>query len=461
MREVSLSAREWDDARMALEQVRLRLAALDDRLAAAGRRRGTLERIRRTLPGLAKRTQIEARLADLAAVPVLAAGFAQRREAAAAKRLLAGEGRIKAAARLAGLRAQAAALAVSPDRPADLTAEGEAIEALREQLGSHRKAALDRPALAITRAAQEAQARQRLAAIRPDLALTDCERLRPLLGRRRRATELGGRQDALEAAVKNTRSALAQTGLDLAARREELAGLTLNPPPDALARAVAAARRAGDLDHSIAETAGRRQRHADACARELGALGLWVGDLAALRGAALPGEETLRQFSADYLALDEEARRLDQARADAQAERRRTLESLRALELAGTVPAEEDLLAARAHRDHGWQLLKRHWLDGADVTAETHQYSQGSTLPAAFEGAVGATDELADRLRREAQRVHELRRGAGTAGDRRSDPGRDRRDRAALGRPTQGARPGLAAGLGRLRGIRPLPAGDG
>jgi len=407
LREVSLSAREWEAAREDLEQAGARLAALDEQLAAAGRRRGTLERIRRTLPGLAQRAQIGARLAELSTVPVLDAGFTPRREEAAAKRLLAGAGQLKAAARLAALREQAATLAVAADLPTDLTTEAPAIAALREQLGSHRKAALDRPALAVTVDARQAQARHRLAAIRPGLALTDCDRLRPLLTRRGRATELGGRQGALEARVKGTRDALTQTALDLAARQTELAGLTQGPPLDALARAVAAARRAGDLDQAIAQAGGQRQRHAEACARDLGALGLWTGDLAALRAAALPGQETLRRFDADELALDEEARRLALADTEAQAERRRTLEALRALELAGTVPAEADLLAARAHRDQGWRLLKRHWLDGADVSAETERYTPDAPLPAAFEGAVTASDELADRLRREAQRVHD------------------------------------------------------
>jgi uncharacterized protein YhaN len=403
LREVSLSARHWEAARYDLEQVRAQLAALDERLIAATRRRGTLERLRRTMSGLAKRRQLRDRLAELGELPVLAEGFADRRDAAATQRRLAVEGRIKAAARLVELREQAGALVVSED----LLAQAEAIDDLREQLGGHRKAAQDRPALVIREAAQRDQARQRLAAIRPGLALTDSERLRPLLGRRRRAAELGGRQEALAAAVRTTRAALAETTQALALRREALHALALTPPLDGLRQAVTAARRAGDLDREATEAMLRRQRHTDACTRELAALGLWTGGLAALRVAPLPGDETVRRFSVDFQSLEEEERRLDQANAESESERRRTRETERALQLAGSVPTEEDLRAARAHRDQGWQLLKRHWLDGANVDAETQQYGQGASLPVAFEGAMTATDELADRLRREAQRVHE------------------------------------------------------
>jgi uncharacterized protein YhaN len=52
-------------------------------------------------------------------------------------------------------------------------------------------------------------------------------------------------------------------------------------------------------------------------------------------------------------------------------------------------------------------LLKRQWLDGVDVTTEARDYAPGTTLPAAFESAVDVADEVVDRLRREAARVHE------------------------------------------------------
>jgi uncharacterized protein YhaN len=52
-------------------------------------------------------------------------------------------------------------------------------------------------------------------------------------------------------------------------------------------------------------------------------------------------------------------------------------------------------------------LLKHQWIGGADVTAEAEAYGDGADLPDAFESAVTDADEVADRLRREAQRVHE------------------------------------------------------
>ncbi len=402
-REASLSARHWDEARKALSRAERRLAELDQELEAAARRRGALERIRRTLPGLAKRAGLRARLAELAQVPLLPEDFGQRRGAAQSRRGLAEDRRIKATARLADLGAKAAALAVSED----LLAEAEAIDDLREQLGSHRKAARDRPALVASATAQEGQAAQRLAALRPGLRLDEVEGLRPLLGRRRRATELGGRREALESAVKTARATLAEAEQTLTARREALQALPETPPLEGLQTAVEAAHRAGDLDRASDEAGERLGRHEDSCARDLAALGLWTGDLAALRQAALPGPESVRRFVADLQALDDAQRRGTEDRGQAEAERLRTQESLRALQLGGAVPTEEALGEARAHRDQGWQLVRRAWLRGEDLSAEAADYGAGTDLPKAFESAVTAADAVADRLRREAQRVHE------------------------------------------------------
>ena len=402
-REVSLSARQWDEARKAVNQARQRLLELDARLAQAAGQRHRLERIRRTLPNLARRAQLFEQRTRLGEVPGLSAGFGQRRETAVAQRTLALASRLNAQTRDAELKEQAAALQVS----ADLLAEAELIDTLRERLGSHRKAAADRPGLVAERAALAGQAATLLGQLRPDLTLDAVSTVRPLLNRRRRATELGGRQEAVAAAVEQARRALAEVVEQGAARRTAQAGLPVSPPLDGLRRAIDEARRAGDLERAIGETRARIQRDTDACRRELAALGLWGADLDALRVAPLPSGESIERCIADAQGLDEARRALETLRAEVEAERRQSAESLRVFQLAGAAPSESDLEQSRAARERGWQLIKRQWLEDEDIAAAAHAYAAGTALPLAFEGAVAQADEVADRLRREAQRVHE------------------------------------------------------
>jgi uncharacterized protein YhaN len=69
------------------------------------------------------------------------------------------------------------------------------------------------------------------------------------------------------------------------------------------------------------------------------------------------------------------------------------------------VPTEADLLTCRARREHGWALLRRHWLDGEDVELESALYAPEHPLPEAYEHSVIVADQTADRMYREADRV--------------------------------------------------------
>ncbi|MEA1050425.1 AAA family ATPase [Lamprobacter modestohalophilus] len=402
-RELSLSARHWDEARQAVDEAIGRLTEIDRELAEAARRRNTLERIRRALPGLAKRRHLREQLGGLGEVPSLEEDVGQRREAASTKRRVALEGRSKAEGRLKGLRADAASLQISPE----LLAESEGIDELRDRLGGYLKASRDRPGLLERRSTLIEQARQRFAEIRADLAFDEVEQLRPMLGRRRRATELGGRREALESAVKQAAESLEAAADKLNQKQGQLNGLAAPIADDALRQAVSEARRAGDLDRAVAEATARSAQHQAVCERELQALGLWRGNLAALACVAVPNAQTLARYSDQFQALEDEARRLNASIADLHKEQRQTESALQALRLAGEVPTERQLQHARARRDLGWQLLKRQWIDQEDISAEAEAYDREAPLPEAFEQGIAIADEVADRLRRESQRVHE------------------------------------------------------
>ncbi|MCK7578286.1 MAG: AAA family ATPase [Chromatiales bacterium] len=404
MREASLSAHHWNEARQERDRLYAELAEIETQLSVATTRRQALERLRRTLPGLARRARLSEQLDALADAPQLPDDFGAQCDHADRRRRILRERRRTAAARLAELNNKAGADILSEV----LLAQGEAIDALRERLGSHRKAAQDRPHLVATANAQRELAGRRLAAIRPGLTLEAAESLRPLLDRRRQATELGGHREAVDKAVATATANLADTEQALAEARAVQSETVADPLDlDGLEHALQAARRAGDPDRAIADTEARLRLHAERSALELGALGLWHDDLAGLQRAPLPGEETLRRFAAEAQSLDDEQRRLTEERTRIAAECRRLEQSLRTLQLAGAVPSEADLGQARDHRERGWQLLRRQWLEGRDVQAEAADYAPETPLSEAFESAMANADVLADRLRRESQRVLE------------------------------------------------------
>lgn len=408
-REASLSVRHWEQAKAALEETTRDLARMDEEIEQVTRERSRIERMRRTLPELVRRARLIEQLARIGQVPALASDFASRREEAVAKRTRAAEARANAASRLEGLGASIRDLRAQLSE--GLLGEADSVDELRERLGSHRKAALDRTELTAERARCQAEAQALLSRVRPDLTRVgsgaDVDVLRSILRRRRRSADLGTQKEVLVEAAGRARAELTETRERLAHARDRLAGMPVPVPPGRLEEVVDDARRAGDLDQMIIETRSALDTHLKVCERELAALGLWDSPLHDLLNAPLPGEETLRVFAEEWRALQAERQALQQRRLDEQAELGRCEETLRVLELTGAVPSEEDLTESRGRRERGWQIVKRAWLEGADVTAAARAYCTDAPLQDAFEGAVREADEIADRLRREAHHVHE------------------------------------------------------
>ncbi len=411
LKDVSLSARRWNEARNAVETSRRGLLEIENEIADATARQSTLERIRRTLPILAKRAAFLEQLEQLGEVPSLPEDFARVLEQTLARRRSGMDARTKVSAWLRTIRTEASTLNPSDE----LLMGAERIELLRERLGAFRQASAERPRLAADKLAVEQDAIKRLCAIRPGLGLADMKTLRALLAKRRRAAELGARKDSLEAKLESARKSLSESEAKHTLKRCALSDLPAAQPVDLLADAVAAARRLGDIDRAIHELEADAVRRTDSDRRGLASLRLWRGSVADLIAAPLPSGETVESFQERFRDLGERTQRADQMFTEREAERRDTEKLLRSIELGGAVPSERDLERARDRRNLGWRLLRRQWLEGDDVTAKARFFGKGSSLPDAYEQSVVDADEIADRLRREAHRVQSRAEAQATA----------------------------------------------
>lgn len=68
-------------------------------------------------------------------------------------------------------------------------------------------------------------------------------------------------------------------------------------------------------------------------------------------------------------------------------------------------PSVDELDHARGYRDEGWRFVLAAWLENAPRDEQVEIWSDGQSLDRAYEAALGKTDEIADRLRREAEVV--------------------------------------------------------
>ena len=404
VRERSLSSREWDEHRRALGRTTKELEKIQSKLTDNRIEVNRLQRIQRVLPKLARRRELFQELELLSDIIVLPDDFTDRRQQAVqaleTAQVIVG----KATPRLEGLQQQLEGLSTNER----LLEQAEIIEDFHARLGGHRKALQDRPHL-------EAEAQQLLTnadsilkEIRLDLELKATEQLRPIVARRQSIAELGGKNAVLNARVEQANASLRETEKRLKSARKERDEITESGDTDDLHRAIAAARKQGELDASIQSTQSQLTSLQTECAEDLAQLTLWGGELEAVSGLKLPNRESIRRFEENYDELSQRIQRLEEKKEKLIDALQDTSQRLDEIERVGEVPTELALINARFKRDAVWQLLRRQWVDGEDVSAEASEHQDEGTLPDAFEIRLAGADEVSDRLRREADRVHAL-----------------------------------------------------
>ncbi|HSK74962.1 MAG TPA: AAA family ATPase [Thermoanaerobaculia bacterium] len=386
VKSTSLSGRDFEAQRKELERKREESDALGREIAGLERERHRLERVRRVLRLLPERRHLRTQLAELGDAIVLPADFPERRRQTEEALRTARENRDRAAAELAELREESAALTVA----GPVLAQAETIERLHQGIELFAKGIRDRSRLVGESGELRGQAEELLEEIRPGMTLDEAEALRPALDRWVRIQELGNQRQALVNDLDQKSRAVEEAEGTLAALRETLAALPAPRDPAPLRRAAEAARRAGKLDDLLAEAATALARDEEQLRIDLGRLGLWTGAPEELEALPVPPPETLERFASDFAALAKRRDALEDRRRTAATELANTERRLEEIRRVGAVPTEEELAALRERRNRTWTGLRQTWDDaGADV----------------YERSVEEADDLADRLRREAGRV--------------------------------------------------------
>jgi len=405
LREAQLPAARWSEHDEALREAQARRKAVVAELQDWERQKRRWDRFRQAQPLIARRRNLRAQRASLGCVPILPDGFAdQRRETETNLRIAAKEEH-SAAEDLSRIGQELEALAI----PADLLAAADRIDALSQTLGGYRKAQRDLPGLEARREQLNYDARALLGQLRPELDLALADQLRLTSPQRLEIQNLGNSAGALSRQLEQSRDRIAEARSLLADAEAELASLPADRDGRPLVAALRRIRGQGDLEQQRTEATAELQRLDEESHVELKRLGLWSGTLEELETLPLPTPETVDRYETELSEAEQRigslADRADEARSK-RADVDRQIEEIR---LGGDVPTEEDLLAARALREEGWQLVLEAWQQGSSDDARTGvflaNFSSETDLSAAYSQSVERTDELADRLRRESNRV--------------------------------------------------------
>lgn len=404
IKKCSLSSREWDEHRRTLARTEEELKRIQAELADNRTEINRLQRIQRVLPKLSKRRELFRELELLGDVVILHDDFSGRRRKAVNALETAQAIVDKATPRLEGLQQQLARLSTNDA----LLEQAENIEDLHARLGGHRKAKQDRPHLEAETRQLLADAESILKENRPDLEFKDIEQLRPVLAKRQAIATLGSKAPVLNVAAEQAETSLRETEKRLQAAREERDEIAESGSTGALHSAITAARKQGELDASIQSTQSQLASQKAECDDNFSRLTLWQGELDEVARLALPSRESIRQFEESYADLSKRIQRLEEKKDELIDALQDTSQRLDEIERVGKVPTEVSLKQARTERDAIWQLLRRQWIGNEDVSVEASEYQSEGILSDAFENRLASADEVSDRLRREADRVHTL-----------------------------------------------------
>jgi uncharacterized protein YhaN len=397
----SLAPKEWKELRKALQEAETERATLEKDRDNKNKELRRLERLEQAIPEIASLKVWQGHLAELGDVTPLPQDFSERHQQVEQTIRETTAQLKKSSERLKQIKEKRGS--ISPNKA--LIDQADLVDDFHQRLGEYRKGQKDRPERNGMRISLRKEASLLLKKIRPDMPLEEIESLRIILTRKRTVQALSSRFEAVTQQAGQARKKIQSLEQELKEIEKSLTDLPEKQDTHDLSLVVKLAQKSGEIDTQIDKAGNELEENKKDCLSELKRIGLWSGDLPTLMELSFPLSETVQQFEQKFSELEAEKRALRKDRKAAVGELSKGETELKKLQYGGDVPSEIDLIETRDKREHGWQLLRRQWLNSENVAEESQAYDPEKPLHEAYEGLVDQADLIADRLRNEADRV--------------------------------------------------------
>ena len=429
LREHSLSVSAWNAARLDAE----RLATARDKAIAVEKglrsRLDDLVFVRRNRPRVLRLVDLRGKLAALAAIPDLDASFDARRIEAETQ--LRTE-RVKLVEYRKDESQRHADLGSLPSDFVFLEHEKD-VDDLRELSSQAAKGTDDRERLRAKAQAEADECTRRAGelGLPVPLDVATIEDLRLALGAQERCQDLLQEHTRITTSQKEIVRRIRKLKLKLEECEGRLASRTNAVDSGPLDRAVTDVMKMGDPDAELERFRTELEAKDLTITAALARLPGFDGDAADLATRPVPGPESLDEFQRRFREAEDEERQARQRSEELRKQRNQFDEESDRLLADQAVPSEGDLTETRRGREARWRLVRRAWIERADVDAEASELDPDRPLADSFERAIERSDDLVDRIRRESDRVATL------AGLRRQREQKDQ-ELAELERSEQG-----------------------
>lgn len=408
MREAQLPGRRWTEHDQSLREAKQRMQVVEQELLEQHRELNRLKRTEASLPIIARRKELIGELESVADAAVLSPDFCTKRQDLTTKLKVAANSHEQSLQRIENLSKEISEQNV----PEDVLAVSKEIDSCYRELGSLQKADKDRIQLRTRHSTLMAEAGDILKSLHGGLSIENVETLRIKRADMIRIQELGMQHEGLVTRRNSIIEERTRLEYLLAENQKQKTDLIRPSNLKELKNVLGQAE-----EHSAnASYCREEQLKLRNASTSLGVniikLGLWSGTPEELERLSLPSTESISIFESRLESL---GRKLDgfKERRRRLSDRRQEIDSqIRAMQMERRVPTQMDLDAIRSQREDGWLLLRsileNHPADDSKTNRFVAQFSNAADLVEAYEIAVKAADQLADRLRREADSVAAL-----------------------------------------------------
>jgi uncharacterized protein YhaN len=350
--------------------------------------------------------EITSEIKDMTGVPKLTEDFTSRRERAEEKLSTAKETLSNDTLSLKTVKEEMSTFLV----PKDLLAQRSRITSLFQDSGNYKQANEQLPRLKGNVMELERGARR----IIRDLNLSDAgiDFAKYCLSVQVRAgiETLCEKYNTLVMNLDHQNAALARTNAGLKDLKEKLDALPLPCDLSDLDVLLSEYRQSGLTERLIKNLEAEVKLLESTSSERRIQLGLSDLSVEKLLSLTVPGKQTLARYAKDFQELDQQfadVHRQDEGEVQTLS---RIGDEIRALQVQGAIPTEDDLNQSRESRDTLWREIRTSWLEGQDIPEDKWKpYAHDAAIPAdAFQHMVTDADEISDRLRRESDRVAQL-----------------------------------------------------
>ena len=400
----SLSIQDWENCHRALETTEEKLKTIVSELKEKQTKLNQLQRIQKVFPKLSQLKELQENFKGLENTRILSNDFKARRRKTMNDKEKAEMMLNRVSSRLQILQDNDDTLSINDA----LLNHSNQIKEIYERLGEFKKAKVDRPKLETKLKSYASLAEEKLEKIKPEFRLKNVGQYRLIWDNWSRIQKLSNQKISLDKDDENKESSLEKEHIHLKTALKEFKDIPEFESLEALHSEIMTSRKLGDLDSRIQSDVEIINTYKNELQIDIARLSIWNGDLNSIGSLRLPPKEKIDLFQEKFNHLKTKKHQLEKEKTAIQEELEINLTYIDETQRKGEVPSEAILNDIRSKRDDIWQLLYRQWIEDEDISHEASKYKEQGPLIDIFEDHIKSSDELSDRLRREAQVVHKL-----------------------------------------------------